>query len=83
MKTIQTEQGQVEYLNSGDWIENLTALEYNNKKWTLFKYNPIHFIDVIQDNEDELVLLNNEAIFDQMLSGFLKDNDILTTINFS
>ena len=23
------------YLNSGDWVENLTALEYDNKKWEL------------------------------------------------
>jgi len=26
------------YLNSGDWIENLTALEYNYKKWSLMVY---------------------------------------------
>lgn len=26
------------YLNSGDWVENLTALEYNNKRWNLFQY---------------------------------------------
>ena len=27
------------YLNSGDWIENLTALEYNDGKWNIYKYN--------------------------------------------
>ncbi len=27
------------YLNSGDWIENLTALEYHNKRWNLFQYS--------------------------------------------
>ncbi|MDH7445661.1 UDP-2,3-diacylglucosamine diphosphatase [Aquimarina sp. 2201CG14-23] len=26
------------YLNSGDWVENLTALEYHNKKWNLITY---------------------------------------------
>lgn len=26
------------YLNSGDWIENLTALEYKNGEWSLFSY---------------------------------------------
>ena len=26
------------YLNSGDWIENLTALEYQNKKWELYHF---------------------------------------------
>lgn len=27
------------YLNSGDWIENLTALEYHHKRWDLYHYN--------------------------------------------
>lgn len=27
------------YLNSGDWIENLTALEYHHKRWELFQYS--------------------------------------------
>lgn len=27
------------YLNSGDWIENLTALEYNKKRWKLYRYD--------------------------------------------
>ncbi|MES2411988.1 MAG: UDP-2,3-diacylglucosamine diphosphatase [Bacteroidota bacterium] len=83
MKTIKTEHGQVEYLNSGDWIENLTALEYNDKKWTLFRYNPVHFIEVEEDTEDELVLLDNQQIFNQMLGGFLKNKDIITTLNFT
>jgi UDP-2,3-diacylglucosamine pyrophosphatase LpxH len=34
----QTRKGSCVYLNSGDWIENLTALEYKNKKWKLFSY---------------------------------------------
>ncbi len=28
----------VTYLNSGDWVENLTALEYSNEEWKLFDY---------------------------------------------
>jgi len=39
MRQIKREEGEVTYLNSGDWIENLTALEYNNCRWTLYKYN--------------------------------------------
>lgn len=34
----KTENGEVLYLNSGDWIENLTALEYHNKEWTIYKH---------------------------------------------
>lgn len=37
---VETEKGKTTYLNSGDWIENLTALEYNNKKWKIHKHNP-------------------------------------------
>jgi UDP-2,3-diacylglucosamine pyrophosphatase LpxH len=83
MKTITTNEGQVEYLNSGDWIENLTALEYNNKKWSLYKYNPEEFTKKEEDTkEDELVLMENNQIFDQMLGGFLNKNSIITPINF-
>ncbi len=28
----------VTYLNSGDWVENLTALEYNQGAWTLYQH---------------------------------------------
>jgi UDP-2,3-diacylglucosamine pyrophosphatase LpxH len=39
MQVITNRQGkEVLYLNSGDWIENLTALEYNNKEWTIYEY---------------------------------------------
>jgi len=33
-----TKNGSTMYLNSGDWIENLTALEYNKKRWKLYRY---------------------------------------------
>ena len=38
-KEIVTEKGKTIYLNSGDWIENLTSLEYNNNQWKIFYYN--------------------------------------------
>lgn len=34
--------GETMYLNSGDWIENLTALEYNKKRWKLYSYKEDH-----------------------------------------
>ena len=35
----KNKNGSCLYLNSGDWIENLTALEYNNKRWKLYDYH--------------------------------------------
>lgn len=43
MRTIVSDEGKVLYLNSGDWVENLTALEYADKTWNIFKYDPKAF----------------------------------------
>ena len=48
METIKTDKGSTLYLNSGDWIENLTALEYNKKKWKLYKHE-VNKVDVDEE----------------------------------
>lgn len=35
----ENKYGHCTYLNSGDWVENLTALEYSFKRWKLYHYN--------------------------------------------
>ncbi len=39
IKEVITRKGKVTYMNSGDWVENLTALEYHNHEWTIYRYN--------------------------------------------
>ncbi|MFY0483912.1 UDP-2,3-diacylglucosamine diphosphatase [Flavobacterium sp. PLA-1-15] len=39
----ENKNGATMYLNSGDWIENLTALEYNKKRWKLYRYEEDYF----------------------------------------
>jgi UDP-2,3-diacylglucosamine pyrophosphatase LpxH len=39
-REIQNEKGKVMYLNSGDWVENLTALEYANRSWSIYQHMP-------------------------------------------
>lgn len=43
MTTIKTDEGEVVYLNSGDWVESLTALEYHHKEWKIVKYKSSDF----------------------------------------
>lgn len=45
--------GSTYYLNSGDWVENLTALEYNKKKWKLFHYQESKLSDVNNNHYKE------------------------------
>lgn len=42
-RVVSTEKGSVVYLNSGDWIENLTALEFDQDAWTIYQYDPKKF----------------------------------------
>jgi UDP-2,3-diacylglucosamine pyrophosphatase LpxH len=57
IKKIETDKGSCQYLNSGDWIENLTALEYNNEHWKLYSYhNPQQIFlpeEILLEDESE------------------------------
>lgn len=51
-KTVFTGKGQIQYLNSGDWVENLTALEFDNGQWELYKFQEV-LTDDTPDETDE------------------------------
>lgn len=38
IKEVKTKSKPVTYMNSGDWIENLTSLEYTDGKWSIYNY---------------------------------------------
>jgi UDP-2,3-diacylglucosamine pyrophosphatase LpxH len=61
-RAIETEKGKVTYLNSGDWIENLSALEYNNKEWNVYFYNEKQQqVKVVQNNAPILNVVSEEV----------------------
>ncbi|MBN1252592.1 MAG: UDP-2,3-diacylglucosamine diphosphatase [Bacteroidales bacterium] len=65
-------ENSVMYLNSGDWIENLTSLEYSDGKWKIYEY----FKDQIAQNID-----NNESLKEQHLSNLdLEPNQIFNEL---
>lgn len=48
IEVVVNQNGATIYMNSGDWIENLTSLEYNHKKWKIYK----HVADDFSNDED-------------------------------
>jgi UDP-2,3-diacylglucosamine pyrophosphatase LpxH len=42
-RVVKTSEGEVIYLNSGDWVEHLTALEYYQNEWNIFEYDEKEF----------------------------------------
>ncbi|MDP2089039.1 MAG: metallophosphoesterase family protein [Flavobacteriaceae bacterium] len=68
IKEFSNADGKVLYLNSGDWIENLSALEYKDGQWQIYYYNEIDFEPLI--DELDLVGKSSKEIFNDMLSNF-------------
>lgn len=56
MEYFENKNGKTTYLNSGDWVENFTALEYQFKRWRIYNYNKDKLAPfvVYDDDEDEL-----------------------------
>ena len=71
IKRVVTKEGAVTYLNSGDWIENLTALEYNKGEWKIY-----HFHDDLQQSETMMFSktgkpdLSNSQLFENLVQEF-------------
>jgi hypothetical protein len=55
------------YLNSGDWIENLTSLEYHNREWSLihFEHDKINL-----SLEEEQLDFEVEASYKELFAAF-------------
>jgi UDP-2,3-diacylglucosamine pyrophosphatase LpxH len=64
--TKENKYGSTLYLNSGDWVENLTALEYHKKRWKLFSYAETNF------NEEENLFEMEDILSNHLISSILK-----------
>ena len=72
MRMIQVEDQSVNYLNSGDWIENLTSLEYNYGQWKIFNYRKdfVEQPEVVTTDFETLVDTEVKVLFKNMLFEF-------------
>ena len=68
IKEIKNNHGSTMYLNSGDWIENLTALEYAEGKWSLYKFDQAEMADLkLSKEEDDLT---TTQLYDELVDEF-------------
>ncbi|WP_026463589.1 UDP-2,3-diacylglucosamine diphosphatase [Adhaeribacter aquaticus] len=70
IRQITTNNGQVTYLNSGDWIENLTALEYSGGTWHLYKYLEDTSLHSQEADEVSSEVLDTTLLFQSLMSEF-------------
>lgn len=74
IRKIEHTHGSIMYLNSGDWIENLTALEYHKGEWDLFRFSESERIAMLKNTEEEaegdVEEMDDKKLFSQMVSEF-------------
>ncbi|MCU0441358.1 MAG: UDP-2,3-diacylglucosamine diphosphatase [Bacteroidia bacterium] len=66
IRQSQTAKGNTLYLNSGDWIENLTALEYHEGSWLLYQH-PENHEDTNEEEELRVSLPNMDALYQSII----------------
>jgi UDP-2,3-diacylglucosamine pyrophosphatase LpxH len=75
MREITNQKGNsITYLNSGDWIENLSALEYDKGEWRIFLYSKDAKIATNDQENEEMNTsetdMDNKEIFKKMVKDF-------------
>jgi UDP-2,3-diacylglucosamine pyrophosphatase LpxH len=74
IRSIKTDKGETLYLNSGDWVENLTALEYSDKKWSLYHYkDEFGDEDIYEEDELNVKLPNMESLYQDIITSAISE----------
>lgn len=71
MRNIVTEKGQTLYLNSGDWVENLTALEFDGRNWSIYRYHEDKVAQRMKLPKRFKNNMDNNLIFKDLVNQFL------------
>ena len=70
IKSIANKEGEVIYMNSGDWVENLTALECNKGAWVMYRYHEDDNAKRIKINNGRDKSLENGQLFKKLQQEF-------------
>jgi UDP-2,3-diacylglucosamine pyrophosphatase LpxH len=62
-RIVETANGKVTYLNSGDWVEHLTSLEYHHNEWKIFSYDEKDFQHAVIDMRTNPTVITDEISF--------------------
>jgi len=71
-KNISMSSGKVTYLNSGDWVENMTALEYKDNQWHLMHWDEICSTVIENTAIEEMFTQSKKDIFMKAVRDVLK-----------
>jgi len=70
IRSIHSFQGSIQYLNSGDWVENLTALEYHAGAWRIYRFHEDIHAKLLMKDEGAPFEQNDKELFEQLMKEF-------------
>ncbi len=70
IRQISNDQGSITYMNSGDWIENLSALECVNGVWSIYRFSEEDKKSMLLKDEEVEEDLNTSELFNNMVQEF-------------
>lgn len=70
IRVVTTPKGQVTYLNSGDWVENLTALEFDGVSWRIYRYSDDDVASSLKLPRRISAMRDNRELFKELVDQF-------------
>jgi UDP-2,3-diacylglucosamine pyrophosphatase LpxH len=70
IREISNSKGEVVYMNSGDWVENLSSLEFNNGEWKIYNYYSDLFARKYAEASKQTESPSNKETFRELLKEF-------------
>ncbi len=74
IRKIISKRGSIQYMNSGDWVENLTSLEYIDGHWSIFHFKEDAIHDYMDSDEESVSDITNDLVFN--LGAFKKPQKV-------
>ena len=59
---------EVIYMNSGDWLESLSSLEYADNKWSIYMHKRTD--QKYKSNDDSRIEMTNKELYKDLINEF-------------
>ncbi|HNY03620.1 MAG TPA: UDP-2,3-diacylglucosamine diphosphatase [Bacteroidales bacterium] len=73
IRTISNANGSVVYMNSGDWVENLSSLEYNKGEWKIYNFRDDLFVQAFNRSSSLEKPPSHKETFEQLMKELIPD----------
>jgi UDP-2,3-diacylglucosamine pyrophosphatase LpxH len=70
IREIKNDRGSVTYMNSGDWVESLSALERHDGAWSVYQFRNDTFAKTYAEKQKQPEMPADRVLFENLLKEF-------------